>query len=376
MTFHSVLSPSSSARWLACPPSVRLCETLPDKINPIGSFDYAAQGTAAHALGEIKLRLVFNQMTKEEYDADYKEIKKSKYYDEELEHYSDTYVNYIRSQVGPEDSVFIEIRVDYSDYVPEGTGSADCIIIGPSECHVLDYKHGMVPVSAVSNSQARLYAVGAVTKFEEKYPNIKNIKYTIIQPRADNISSEETSKEKLLLWADTVVRRKAKQAWVGSGNFQAGDHCKYCKAKATCKTRQEQVNEIAALEFRKPQLLTDNEVSLILEKAEGIKTYLNDVQEYLLDKAVTTGQTPLGYKLSTTVTHRKIGDSAMAATVLVEKGMDPVAIWEQPKLKSIAALEKLGPKGQVTAWLGALVQRPEGSPKLVRVKEDAKEDFA
>lgn len=376
MTFHSVLSPSSSARWLACPPSVRLCETLPDKINPPGAFDYAAQGTAAHALGEIKLRLVFNQITKEEYDVEYEEIKKSKYYDEELEHYSDTYVNYVRSQVGPEDSVFIETRVDYSDYVPEGTGSADCIIIGPTECHVLDYKHGMVPVSAISNSQARLYAVGAVTKFEEKYPNIKNIKYTIVQPRCENISTEETSKEKLILWADTVVRRKAKQAWVGSGNFQAGDHCKYCKAKATCKTRQEQVNEIAKLEFREPQLLTDDEISLILEKADGLKTYLNDVQEYLLDKAVTTGEAPKGFKLGTTKTHRKISDTALAATVLVEKGMAPEIIWEAPKLKSIATLEKLGPKGQVAAWLGDLIQRPDGEPKLVKVKEDAKEDFA
>ena len=374
MTFHSVLSPSSSARWLACPPSVRLCETLPDKVNPPGAFDYAAQGTAAHTLGEIKLRLVFNQITKEEYDVEYEEIKKSQYYDEELEHYSDTYVNYVRSQVGPEDTVYIETRVDYSDYVPEGTGSADCIIIGPSECHVLDYKHGMVSVSAISNSQARLYAVGAVTKFEEKYPNIKNIKYTIVQPRADNISTEETSKEKLLLWADTVVRRKAKQAWVGSGNFQAGDHCKYCKAKASCKTRQEQVNEIAKLEFRAPQLLSDDEVAKVLEQADSLKTYLNDVQEYLLTKAVTTGEAPRGYKLGTTKTHRKISDTELAATVLIEKGITSDQIWEPKKLKSLASLEKINK--QVAAWLGELVLRPEGEPKLVKVKEDAKEDFA
>ena len=376
MTFHSILSPSSSARWLACPPSVRLCETLPDIGRQTGRFDYAAQGTAAHELGEIKLRLVFNQITKDEYDEKYQEIKGSEYYDEDLEHYSDTYVNYVRSQVGPDDTVYIETRVDYSEYVPEGTGSADCIIIGPTECHVLDYKHGMAVVSAISNSQARLYAVGAITKFEDKYPNIKNIKYTIVQPRADNISTEETSKEKLLLWADTVVRKKAKQAWVGSGSFQAGDHCKYCKAKASCKTRQEQVNEIAKLEFRPPQLLSDAEVALVLEKADGIKTYLNDIQEYLLDKAVNTGAVPMGYTLATTKTHRKISDSALAAVVLVEKGLDVKTLWESPKLKSIATLEKLGPKGQVAAWLGDLIQRPEGEPKLVKAKQDAVSDFA
>jgi hypothetical protein len=373
MTFHSILSPSSSARWLACPPSVRLCETLPDIVKPSGAFDYAAQGTAAHSLGEIKLRLVFNQITQEEYDTEYKEIKKSQYYDEELEHFSDTYVNFVRSQVGSEDTVYIETRVDYSDYVPEGTGSADCIIIGPAECHVLDYKHGMVPVSAISNSQARLYAVGAVTKFEEKYPNIKTIRYTIVQPRCENISSEETTKENLLLWADTVVRRKAKQAWVGSGNFQAGDHCKYCKAKTSCKTRAEQLNEVAALEFRKPQLLSDEEVAALLDKADQVKTYITDIQEYLLEKAVTTGEVPTGYKLATSITHRKISDNALAATVLIEKGLPEEQIWEPRKLKSLATLEKINK--QVAAYLGDLVLRPEGSPKLVRVKETAKDDF-
>jgi hypothetical protein len=374
MTFHSILSPSSSARWLACPPSVRLCETLPDIVKPSGAFDYAAQGTAAHSLGEIKLRLVFNQITQEEYDTEYEEIKKSQYYDEELEHFSDTYVNFVRSQVGSEDTVYIETRVDYSDYVPEGTGSADCIIIGPAECHVLDYKHGMVPVSAISNSQARLYAVGAVTKFEEKYPNIKTIRYTIVQPRCENISSEETTKEKLLLWADTVVRRKAKQAWVGSGNFQAGDHCKYCKAKTSCKTRAEQLNEVAALEFRKPQLLSDEEVAALLDKADQVKTYITDVQEYLLEKAVTTGEVPTGYKLATSITHRKISDNALAATVLIEKGLPEEQIWEPRKLKSLASLEKINK--QVAAYLGNLVVRPDGNPKLVKSKETAKEDFA
>ena len=374
MSFHSVLSPSSSARWLACPPSVRLSETLPDIVRGPGAFDYAAQGTAAHELGEAKLRLAFKQITQEEFDEQYEEIKKGQYYDEELEHYVDTYVNFVRSQVGSEDTVYIETRVDYSDYVPEGTGSADCIIIGPTECHVLDYKHGMVPVSAISNSQARLYAVGAVTKFEEKYPNIKNIKYTIVQPRADNISTEETTKEKLLLWADTTVRKKAKQAWVGGGEFQAGDHCKYCKAKATCKTRQEQLTELAKIEFREPQLLSDEEVALVLSNSEQIKTYLSDVEEYLLNKAVQENVIPSGFKLTTTKTHRKISDNQLAAAVLIEHGIPAEQIWNQPTLKSIPNLEKINPA--VPAWLGDLVLRPEGQPKLVRVKQAAKDDFA
>jgi hypothetical protein len=90
---------------------------------------------------------------------------------------------------------------------------------------------------------------------------------------------------------------------------------------------------------------------------------------------VEENKIPRGFELSTTVTHRKITDATLAAEVLKEKGLPEAEIWEQPKLKSIAALEKLRPKGQVVAWLGELVQRPEGSPKLVRVKETAAEDF-
>ena len=48
---HALLSASSSYRWLACPPSARLCENVEDK----GS-EYASEGTAAHTLCEYKLK--------------------------------------------------------------------------------------------------------------------------------------------------------------------------------------------------------------------------------------------------------------------------------------------------------------------------------
>jgi hypothetical protein len=113
----------------------------------------------------------------------------------------------------------------------------------------------------------------------------------------------------------------------------------------------------------------------VLAKAQDLRTWVADVEEYALEKAVNENKLPTGFKLSTTVTHRKITDQMLAAEVLKEKGVPEEQIWESPKLKSIATLEKLRPKGQVVAWLGELVQRPEGSPKLVRVQETASEDF-
>jgi len=367
-----------------CTPSPRLEATLPEQKRSSNGIDFSAEGTLAHSLGEIRLRLNFNQITQEEYDKEYEEIKAHKIYQtytsdarDDFEANVDNYVLYVRSQIGEGDTPLFEQRVDFSDWVPDGFGTADVVILSKYSIRVIDFKFGKgVAVSAIDNTQLRLYALGAYSKFKEEYPDIKEVVYTIHQPRLDSISSDGTTIAKLLDWANYYVKPKAKKAWSGAGEFLPGDWCQFCKAKATCRARSDFNNDLAKQDFKAPPLLTEEEVSEVLIKAQNLRTWVNDVEDYALNRAVEQNIVPPGYKLATTTTHRKISDQTMAATVLVEKGMDPQVIWEPPKLKSIAALEKLGPKGQVTAWLGALIQRPEGSPKLVKAKEDAKEDFA
>jgi len=374
---HALLSASGAERWMACTPSARLESTLPEQKRNSNSFDFSAEGTLAHEIAEIRLKKHYDQIDPTEFELRYNVAKQSKYYNEEMENYVDSYCVYVRSQIGEGDRPMFEQKVDFSDWIPQGFGTADVVIISGSTIHVLDLKYGAgIPVSAIDNAQLRLYGLGTYAKFKEEISEIKTIKYSIIQPRLDSITTDQTTLEKLLEWAKYVVAPRAKKAWVGDGEFIAGDHCKWCKAKATCRARSDFNTALARLEFRDPPLLTEDEVSEVLFKAGQLKTWVNDVEEFALTRAVDQNVIPPGFKLTTTVTHRKISDSALAATVLVEKGMDPVAIWEQPKLKSIAALEKLGPKGQVAAWLGNLVLRPEGQPKLVKSKEDAKEDFA
>jgi hypothetical protein len=220
-----------------------------------------------------------------------------------------------------------------------------------------------------------LYALGAYAKFKEEFPNIKEVSYTIHQPRLDSISTDGTSINKLLDWANYFVKPKAKKAWAGSGEFLPGEWCQFCKAKAQCRARSDFNTSLAQLEFKTPALLSEEEFSEVLSKAQNLRTWSNDVEEYALTRAVNNNIVPPGYKLSTTSTHRKISDQGLAAVVLTEKGMPEEQIWEPRKLKSIAALEKIGPKGQVASWLGALIARPEGQPKLVKMKEDAKGDF-
>ena len=376
MTAHALLSASGSKRWLTCTPSARLEATLPEPKRGNSAFDFSQEGTMAHTLGEIKLRYHYGQIGIEEYEREYEIIKNTPYYNDDFEANVDNYVLYVRSQIGDGDTPLFEQRVDFSDWVPDGFGTADVVILSKHSVRVIDLKFGKgVPVYALDNPQLRLYALGAYSKFKEDFPDLKEVSYTIHQPRLDSISTDGTTVTKLLDWANTFVKSKAKKAWAGVGEFLPGDHCQFCRAKAQCRARSDFNNELAKLEFRPAPLLDENEMRLVLSKAQDLRTWVNDVEEYALEKAVNDNVIPDGYKLSTSVTHRKISDHALAAVVLKEKGMNEEVIWEPRKLKSIAALEKLGPKGQVTAWLGDLVLRPEGSPRLVRVKETAKEDF-
>lgn len=376
MTAHALLSASSSKRWLTCTPSARLEATLPDPRRATTDFDFSQEGTMAHSLAEIKLRHHYGQIGYEEFQREYEIIKNTPYYNEEFEAYVDNYVLYVRSQIGEGDTPLFEQRVDFSDYVPDGFGTADVVILSKHSIRVIDLKFGRgIPVSAVDNTQLRLYALGAYCKFKEEYPEIKEVEYVIHQPRLDSISSDGTTVAKLVDWANYFVKPKAKKAWAGSGEFIPGDHCQFCKAKATCRARSDFVNELAKLEFRAPPLLDDAEIEMVLTRADNLKTWVNDVQDYVLNRALE-GAVPKGYKLATTKTHRKIEDQALAATVLVEKGFKEDDIFAPRSLKSVAQLEKLGQKGQVAALLGELIVRPDGAPKLVKDTNGAQEDFS
>jgi len=376
MTAHALLSASGSKRWLTCTPSARLEATLPEPKKNSDAFDFSQEGTTAHTLAEIKLRQHFQQIGTEEYETEYNAVKSTPYYNDDFEANVDNYVLYVRSQIGEGDTPLFEQRVDFSDWVPDGFGTADVVILSKHTIRVIDLKFGKgVPVSAIDNTQLRLYALGAYAKFKEEYPDIKEVSYTIHQPRLDSISSDGTSIAKLVDWANYFVKPKAKKAWSGAGEFLPGEHCQFCRAKAQCRARSDFNTELTRLEFRDPPLLNEEEMSSVLTKAQDLRTWANDVEEYALTQAVDKNIIPPGFKLSTSVTHRRYADQALAAAVLVDKGLSPDVIWDKPKLKSPAAIKKLSPKSPIDSWLGDLLERPEGQPKLVRLKVTGQEDF-
>ena len=255
---HAILSASSAHRWLNCTPSVKLCETFEDKPS-----EYAAEGTEAHELCEYKLKTALGM------EADDPTPKLSRFNDE-MEECANGYASYVLEQVNeasrtcsdPKD--LIEQRVDFSRWVPEGFGTADCVIIADGTLRVVDYKHGLgVLVEAEMNPQMMCYALGAMELFDALY-DISKVSMTIYQPRRENISTFEISREELLTWADKVLKHAAKLAFEGKGEFRCGEWCGFCKAKHRCRARAEENLLMARHEFKLPALLDDIEIELIL----------------------------------------------------------------------------------------------------------------
>ena len=159
---HAFLSPSSSHRWLNCTPSVMLEQEFPSTAG-----DAAAEGTAAHELCEHKLKRALRMRSKRPV---------SDYDNDDMEDYTDDYVSFVLEQVAfvkqtcKDPVVLIEQRVDFSAYVPEGHGTADCLIVSDKCLHIIDFKYGMgVLVEADGNSQLKCYALGALALFEDLY---------------------------------------------------------------------------------------------------------------------------------------------------------------------------------------------------------------
>jgi hypothetical protein len=372
MTAHAMLSASGSKRWMTCTPSARLEATLPEPKRKAGAFDFSMEGTMAHQLAEAKLRRHYGQITAKEYTAEVNAVKESQYYDDEFEEHIDNYVLYVRSQIGDGDVPLFEQRVDFSDWVPDGFGTADVVILSDKKIRVIDLKFGRgVAVDATDNPQLRLYALGAWNKYKEEYPNIEAIEYTIHQPRLDSITTDHTTLDKLVEWANYVVKPKAKKAWAGQGDFVAGDHCQFCRAKAQCRARSDFNNLAAAADFKEPRLLTEDEMVNVLENASKTRKWLSDVEDYLLNRAKEGGTIPQGYTLGKSSTNRRIQDAGQAAEKLWQYGND---IYEPRTLKSVAQLEKLVGKAKLQELLDDLIVRPEGEPKLVKSK--AVEEFS
>ena len=375
MPKHAYLSASASHRWLACPPSAKLCANILDQAS-----EYAQQGTDCH---ELCAYLVEKALGRDVIDP----TENLTYYDAEMQNCAEEYRNYVLEQIEAskefckDPQVMIEQRLDFSRWVENGFGTGDCVIVADEILQIIDYKHGLgILVSAGDdehggNSQMMCYALGALEVFGDIY-DINQIKMTIFQPRRDNISTYTISKEELLKWADEVLAPTAQLAYVGKGEFNAGNHCTFCKVKATCRKRAEYNLELAKYDFEMPATLDDTEIAAILKKVDEMISWGNDIKDYALQQA-QSGVHFEGWKIVEGRSNRKYTDENAVADTVKDAGFDPY----EKKLLGITAMSTLLGKKKFEELLGGLIYKPPGKPTLVPESDKrpamntAKDDF-
>ena len=376
MSKHAFLSPSASHRWLNCPPSAKLNAAVPDQSSP-----YAMQGTCAH---ELCAYLVEKELGRDVKDP----TEDLNYYDQEMQACAEGYRDFVMEeyekakQTCPDPEVLIEQRVDYSKWVKDGTGTADCTILADGTAEIIDYKHGLgVLVSSESeefggNPQLMCYCLGIITMFDGIY-DIDTVKMAIYQPRRENVSIYQMSKDDLLKWADEVLAPTALLAMEGKGEFKAGDHCQFCKVKATCRKRAEYNLEMAKYDFEMPDTLEEFEIDAILMRVDQLTSWAADVKEYALNQALQ-GTEYDHFKVVEGRSNRKYTDEDQVAQTVTDAGYDPY----DRSVKGITAMTKLLGKKKFDELLSALTYKPQGKPTLVSksdkrpaMKNTAENDF-
>ncbi len=354
MGTHALLSPSAAHRWMNCPPSACL-----EREFPSSSSEVAAEGTAAHALCEHKLRKLLKLRTKR---------PQSDFEDDEMDRCSDDYVLFVQERMReiPSPMVLVEQRLDLTRYVPEAFGTADCIIVGGDRLHIVDFKYGMgVLVEAEHNPQMMLYALGALELLDGIY-DIQKISVSIFQPRRENVCTWSLPKEELLRWARDDLVEKARLAYAGEGEYCAGEWCTFCRASVRCRARAEEKLRLAKEEFKYPPLITDEEIEDVLGEIPELIKWANAILAYATDAAVNHGKEWTGFKIVEGRSVRRYKDEDVVAREAESAGYTDIF---DKKLISLTQMERLMGKKAFTDILGGLIEKPPGKPTLVPLSD-------
>lgn len=361
---HALLSASGSKRWLNCTPSARLEETIPESTS-----EYAEEGRLAHAIAELKTRKFFSPMGPKTFSKKLQALQKKPLYNVEMLGYTDDYLEYVKqlthSFTSPPYGV-VEKRVNYSHVAPEGFGTADCIIIGGKELHVIDLKYGKgVPVSAVQNPQMMLYALGALAEYNMLY-EIELVHMHIVQPRLGDPSSWEIPAVSLTAWGESI-KPIAQTAFDGKGEYCAGEWCKFCRAKATCRARSNTMTALEAFGGKLPPLLADTEVGDILTRAQTLKAWVTDLEEYALAALLNGGEIP-GWKAVEGRSNRQFADTDKAFDAIKKAGYDEALLYKREPI-TLTAVETLLKKKTFNELLSGQVIKPPGKPTLATAND-------
>ena len=357
---HALLSASGASRWMKCNPSARLEDMFPDC-----SSEYAEEGTLAHEISELKLTKYLKTMSLRTFNSKIKKLKSHKLYKPEMENYTDVYVDNIKELLMSFDkpgTAEIEKKVDFSEYVPEGFGTCDFVTVDNETLYIRDLKYGRgVPVSAQDNPQLMLYSLGAYLEFS-LFKDIENINMGIIQPRLDIVSIFEISADKLMKWAENEVKPNAEKAFKGEGDFKVGQ-CTFCRAKALCRARAEANMSLETEMKLKGNILSNEEMGEILNRARDIVKWVKDIENYC-QQAILRGEYVPGWKVVEGRSVRAFSDTEKAMEVLKEKGVAEELMYER-KMLTLTQREGVVGKKDFNEYVGDFIIKPKGKPTLV-----------
>lgn len=384
---HAVLSASGAERWINCPPSARLEAEQPDRKSRA-----ADEGTLAHELGELMIRQKTGSIEASFYKARVKEIQKNELYHPEMWEYIESYSDFVIEQFNEANvnggaTLLLEQKLDLTAFIPEGFGTGDVIIISNGKLRIIDLKYGKgVPVSAVKNSQMRVYGLGALHYWDMLY-SIHTVEMTIVQPRLDDITTDVMSAEALNEWSETVLKPAASLAFKGEGEFSPGKHCQFCRIRSVCKANYDEQMKILKTEHRpdivsaeektfmltRPEFITPEDVTDILTRQDSFKKWVTGVTEFALEQALAGIRWP-GFKLVEGRSNRTITDVEKAAVLLLEAGYKEEQIYTPKELQGITKLEAEIGKATFKTLLDDLIMKPAGKPTLAP-EDDKRPEF-
>ena len=346
---HALLSASSSARWLACPPSAMAAEAYKNE-----GTEFTREGTLAHEVAEAVARNGKYSLTGADEDITV-----------EMVECAGGYADYIQEQIKSDSAVvLLEQRVDFSPWVPEGFGTADCIIIQGTTMDVIDYKYGKgVAVSAEDNPQMKLYGLGALNDYGFVY-DVETVRLHIYQPRLNNISVDEICVGELMAWAEMTVKPTAEKAAKGKGNYKAGEHCRFCPHAGRCRTLTKTCTEHIDTHGMKASVpvLAPWEIAEVLSMESIVSLWLKRVKEQALTTLLDGGEIP-GYKVVAGRGSRAWADDLGVGQALLEAGYFKEEITKT-ELLSVAAMEKALGKKKVAELVGEQILSYTGSPTI------------
>lgn len=368
---HAILSASGASIWMTCGPAGWLQQQFPEQ-----ESTEAAEGTDAHHLSEAKALFRLGDISKREYQHRYEDVREGEYYTREMDDLTDDYSSYVieqynRARRDHRDAfVFIEQKLKLDHWIPEGFGTGDAGVFARSVFEEIDLKYGKgLLVPAVDNTQLKIYALGALRKFDPRH-EVKTVLLTIYQPRLDNIDTWEMRRKDLDEWAEDVLVPAAERAWAGKGRFVPGDHCRFCRARGACDALREYNMELANFDFIDASLMTPEDVAFVLKRVDGLVKWANDVKEYALYQAINAGQKYPGFKIVEGRSNRKFEDEAHVIRYLTS--FEGVALEDltRVEMNTLETLKKTLGKRTFETIVAPLLTKPPG--KLALVPKDHK----